>query len=111
MLEIKSLLIHILPYIPFLGAAVIKGTNDYNIGTLVTRLAEAGIIGGIIMYANLQVLEQKFDRVEEDIMSCETNEREYRKSIQTNREQLRELSWQLSSVIKKLDKHSDLSEK
>ncbi len=39
-----EILSHILPYLPFVGAAVV-GNNTFNFGTLISRILETAIIG------------------------------------------------------------------
>lgn len=95
MVEIKTILLHLLPYIPFLSAAVIKvpGTPEISgIGAVATRLLEAGIVGGIIMYANLQVMEQKLTSIEKNIDRYEVYDAGYRATLK-----------ELSARINRLD--------
>lgn len=94
MLEIKALLISVLPYIPFVSAAVIKNPegNSGGVGVVITRLVEAGIIGAMILYANLQVLEQKFTDIKEDITTCELSEQKLQNTMDNLRVELKVLA-------------------
>jgi len=101
MLELKALLVHVLPYIPFLSAAVIKSPEGVGgVGVVITRLVEAGIIGAIILYANMQVLEQKFTEVKKDIEACEVGEDRMSKQLEENRIQLRILNLRMEDLLK-----------
>lgn len=60
---------HILPYLPFIGAAVV-GSNNFNFGTLISRILETAIIGAIVLYANVQTINTKLESARESISQC-----------------------------------------
>jgi large-conductance mechanosensitive channel len=60
---------HILPYLPFIGAAVV-GSNNFNFGTLISRILETAIIGAIVLYANVQTINTKLESARSDISEC-----------------------------------------
>lgn len=64
MLEFKQLL----PYLPFLSAAIVG--KEINTSSIISRLIEVGIIGGIILYASVQVLETRFGGLQKEVDKC-----------------------------------------
>ncbi len=66
-----EVLTHILPYLPFVGAAVV-GNNTFNFGTLISRILETAIIGAIVLYANVQTINTKLESARTDISECVT---------------------------------------
>ena len=55
---------HVAEYTPFL--CMVAGGNDPSSGTknIIMKLLEAAIIGGIIMYGTVQVIEVRMDYIE-----------------------------------------------
>lgn len=64
-----ELITHILPYLPFVGAAVV-GTNQFNFGTLISRILETAIIGAVVLYANVQTINTKLEAARTSISEC-----------------------------------------
>ena len=62
MFEFKTL-IH---YIPFLGMAAV-GRQEINYSTLITRLLEAAIIAGVVMYSNIQVMDTRIGQINNNV--------------------------------------------
>lgn len=60
---------HILPYLPFVGAAVV-GANQFNFGTLISRILETAIIGAVVLYANVQTINTKLESARTSISEC-----------------------------------------
>ena len=60
---------HLLPYLPFIGAAVV-GSNTFNFGTLISRILETAIIGAVVLYANVQTINTKLESARDSIAQC-----------------------------------------
>lgn len=92
MLEFKQLL----PYLPFLSAAVVG--KEINTSNIISRLIEVGIIGGVILYASVQVLDSKFSTMEKDIIKCNDREKVLLAEIKANTTSVTSLMLQMETL-------------
>jgi hypothetical protein len=92
MLEFKQLL----PYLPFLSAAIVG--KEINTSNIISRLIEVGIIGGIILYASVQVLETRFGGLEEKIIACNQSEKILMAEIKANTNTITNMLLQLETL-------------
>lgn len=63
---IKSALAHIIPMLPILGAGVVEGQDVAKLSTasVISRLLELAILGGIFLYTTVQVMNSKIEVIE-----------------------------------------------
>lgn len=110
LIEIKQFIMHILPYAPFLSAAVVT-KGQLNISSLVSRLLESGVIAGIILYANVQVISNEIDNIDAKINDVRESEEELKEVIESNRKMGTQILITLEGLKKDIQYHSTHSEK
>jgi len=110
LLEIKQFLQHAMPYLPFISAAVVS-QKELNVSAFISRVIETAIIGGIIMYANVQVLDSKFKALEKTITKVETSDEKVRLRVLENERNMSKILLEIRGLSKDLEHHSDHSRK
>lgn len=92
MLEFKQLL----PYLPFLSAAIVG--KEINTSNIISRLIEVGIIGGIILYASVQVLETRFGSLQKEVDKCNQSDSLLINDIKANSTNITSILLQLETI-------------
>ena len=108
-LEVKSMLMNIAPYLPFLSAAVVS-KEQLNLGSLVSRLLESAIIAAVILYANVQVMDTKVKHVQDAIIDIRQDDDRIEKHIEDNRTKLNAILIQLEGVRKDIQHQKERSQ-
>lgn len=93
---LKQLFMHVFPYLPFISAAVVS-TSKIVPSALVAKLLEAGIIAGIVLYANVQTLKSQYDGTKRDIQDVKVE-------IVKNRSDITNIRLDLAKISTKLEK-------
>lgn len=87
---------HAISYIPFVGAAIVdQNVSEIQIGPLISRLLEYGIIAGFLMYTNVAVMDTKLDHFNAEIKRITTENTELRR-------ELREMNTKLNILVGKV---------
>lgn len=94
-----EILYHILPYLPFVGAAVV-GVNQFNFGTLISRILETAIIGAIVLYANVQTINTKLESARTDITECVTEHKNTSTKLHNHDIELTSLKHEIQALRK-----------
>lgn len=108
LLEIKNLVVSILPYLPFLSAAVVT-KEQLNLSSLVSRLLESAIVAAVILYANVQVMDTKVKHIEGSITDIRLNDARIEGHIEANRTKLNAILIQLEGLRKDIQHQADKS--
>jgi hypothetical protein len=95
--EIKQTLMHAMAWLPFLSAAVVSHTQ-LNISSFVSRVLETAIIGGIIMYTNVQILNVKLQDIQEDIHKIQLMDERNESLARQNREKMHTMSIEIKRL-------------
>lgn len=110
LIEIKQFIMHILPYAPFLSAAVVT-KGQLNVSSLISRLLESGVIAGIILYANVQVISNEIDNIDAKISDVKQTEAELKAFSRENRKINTQILVVLEGLKKDIQHHTKHSEK
>ena len=105
MLEIKQMLTHFLPFLPFVSAAVVTSTDQLNLSALVSRMIETAIIGGILMYANIQVIDSKLETMNKDISLITSDKDRIIEKVEETRETINDIKLEVVEIRKDVQYH------
>lgn len=111
MLEIKQIASHVLPFLPFVSAAVVTTHEQLNISALVSRIIETAIIGGILMYANVQVIDSKLDTINRDIQAINSEKNRIIEKLEDTGEHINDIRVDVAEIRKDVQHHRDKSGK
>lgn len=76
----KQEIAQIAQYLPFLGVMMTQQQGGTQ--SVIVRLVEAGIIGGVVMYGTTISLGEKVKSVEKDIINVQSSVNEIRRTIE-----------------------------
>ena len=114
-IEIKTILSHIIPALPIIGAGVVSEDKNENIvklstSSIISRVLELAILGGIFLYVNVQVMHNKMEILNETfenhVEDCKKSRLEY---LET-RELVNRLIWQHEQEAAQLELRRKLHE-
>jgi len=102
MLEFKEIISHIIPMLPIIGAGVLDdATNDRNEGaklstaSMISRVLELAILGGIFLYTTVQVMDSKIEVMETFVTKHGTEFQKIRDDVHILRSDISLLSYKL----------------
>lgn len=105
MLEIKQMLTHFLPFLPFVSAAVVTTNDQLNMSALISRMIETAIIGGILMYANIQVIDSKLETMNRDIAIIGSDKDKIIEKVEETRKDINEIKLDVVKIRKDVQHH------
>lgn len=107
---LKDLMILVLPYLPFIGAAVVGASKEIQVSGIISRVLETAIIGAIVLYANVQTINTKLEDARSSITTC-INEHKRADSERHRFEiDINGLKWEIQALRKDIDKHDKASQ-
>lgn len=99
---IKSALAHIIPMLPILGAGVVEGQDVAKLSTasVISRLLELAILGGIFLYTTVQVMNSKIEVIESFMGKHEVQCERSKEDIANMSAQITILNWKYDQAEK-----------